>query len=617
MVSYLASLRLGTALLSSCLAIGLPTGIAAAGTPATPTATTATGRAAPWWQHAVIYEIYPRSFQDSDGDGVGDINGITARLDYLSELGVDAIWITPVYPSPQVDFGYDVSDYEAVDPQFGTLADIDRLISEAGRRHIRVLMDMVLNHTSDKHRWFIESASSRDNPKRDWYVWQDGKGSPGSAPPNNWQSIFGHSAWTYEPRTAQYYYHKFYAEQPDLNWRNPAVEAAMFQTLRFWLDRGVAGFRLDAIPELFEDPSLADERVKPGTNAFGDANVGNERTSNRAEVHAVIRRMRALVDAYPGDRVLIGETYLPDIRQLDRWYGGARHDELQLPMDMNIGFSKSLDALTLRRRLVEVQTGIHGSEPLLVFDNHDNARSWNRFGDGTHDLAIAKLVAALLLTTRDTALLYYGQELGMSTTVPTRVEDVKDPVGVTGWPRDKGRDGERTPMQWDATAQSGFTAGTQPWLPVATNHATVNVATERADPASLWNWYRQLIALRKADSRLADGRMAMLDGNNPDVLSYERVDGAGGRVVVALNLSAQSRTVTLPAGCSPAPACVSRTLLSAGASADALTPSGATRATRGGQTLKVSLEPFASYVGVIEPAAGKPSTTAGEPSAIR
>src|SRR5271156_5079434 len=289
----------------------------------------------PWWKHALIYEIYPRSFQDSNGDGIGDLKGITQRLDYLQSLGVDAIWLSPIYPSPQVDFGYDISDYENIDPQYGTLADFDHLLAEAKKRNIRIIMDMVMNHTSDKHPWFIESKSSLTNPKRDWYVWRDGKG-PG-IPPNNWQSAFGHSAWKYDPTTKQWYYHKFYAEQPDLNWRNPAVEKAMFDAVRFWLDRGVAGFRLDAIPTLFEDPQLRDEKELGGTNAYGDPILADNYTDNLPEVHDVMRRLRAMVASYPGDRVLIGETYLPNIQELDKWYGGASHNELNLPMDMQIG----------------------------------------------------------------------------------------------------------------------------------------------------------------------------------------------------------------------------------------------------------------------------------------
>ena len=517
-----------------------------------------------WWKHAVVYEIYPRSFQDSNGDGIGDLNGITQRLDYLKDLGIDAIWIAPMYPSPQVDFGYDISDYENVDPQYGTLADMDRLIAEAKKRDIRVCLDMVLNHTSDKHKWFEASASSRTDPKHDWYVWNDGKQATdasatayekrfehdGKVPVNNWESGFGGSAWQWTAATKQFYYHKFYKEQPDLNWRNPAVEKAMFGSMQFWLDRGVAGFRLDAIPTLFEDPELRDEPEMEGLNAQGDPNLKEVYTSNLPEVHGVIRRMRSMVSKYPGDRVLIGETYLPNTIELDKWYGSADKNELQLPMDMLVGFQgdrSKLDAAKLRRYLTEVETQVHGSQPMLVFDNHDNMRSHDRYGDGTHDAEIDRLIAALLLTSRATALMYYGEELGMPTTTPTRMEDVKDPIGVTGWPKEKGRDGERTPMQWDASnPQAGFSTNAKTWLPVPANYTTVNVKTEASDPQSLLNWHKKLISMRRTMRALHDGGVVMIDTSNPDVLSYVRTAPAGTKdIVVSLNMSATPQTVHL------------------------------------------------------------------------
>ena len=544
-----------------------------------------------WWKHAVIYEIYPRSFQDSNGDGVGDLNGITSRLDYLQALGVDAIWISPMYPSPQVDFGYDISDYESVDPQYGTLKDFDRLMAEAKKRNIRVILDMVLNHTSDKHKWFIESSSSRTNPKRDWYVWSDGKPGPSGKrlPPNNWVSLFGGSAWEYMPQTKSFYYHKFYKQQPDLNWRNPEVEKAMFGAMQFWLDRGVAGYRLDAIPTLFEDPQLRDEPVLGGVNAQGDPNLNDIYTNNLPEVHDVIRRMRAMVAKYPGERVLIGETYLPNTAELDKWYGGAKKDELQLPMDMIVGMENKLDPQAFRARIDEVETQVHGSQPLLVFDNHDNIRSWERYGDGVHNTQIAKLVGALLLTTRATALMYYGQELGMVTSTPTRVEDVKDPIGRTGWPKEKGRDGERTPMQWDASApQAGFSTSATTWLPVASNYKTVNVQTELADPNSLLNWYRRLITLRREIPALHDGGIVMVDTTNASVLSYVRTVPAGGKaVVVALNMTGNPQKIALdlnPAGISQRAV---RTLLTNEASLQGVT------------TTSMTLPPFASWVGEV------------------
>ncbi len=503
----------------------------------------------PWWKHAVIYEIYPRSFQDSNDDGIGDLNGIIQRLGYLQSLGVDAVWLSPIYPSPQVDFGYDISDYENIDPQYGTLADFDNLIAQAKKHHIHILMDMVMNHTSDKHKWFIESESSKTNPKRDWYIWRDGKGIDANGkpiPPNNWVSLFGGSAWQYDPKTKQFYYHEFYKQQPDLNWRNPAVEKAMFDAVRFWLDRGVAGFRLDAVLTLFEDPQLRNEPVLGGTNAQGDPILSDIYTNNLPEVHDVMRRLRALVDKYPGNRVLVGETYLPNVQELDNWYGGTKHDELQLPMDMQVGFTNKLDASLFRQRINDAETKIDGNQPLFVFDNHDNIRSWNRYGDGVHDLAIAKLLATMLFTSRSTALMYYGEELGMVTTTPTRKQDVKDPIGITGWPKEKGRDGERTPMQWNTSKDSGFSTAASTWLPVAPDYVTVNVKTETTEPASLLNWHKQLIAMRKSDPTLRDGKMVMLDRDNPSVLSYIR-EGVTGHpaVVVVLNFTARPQTISL------------------------------------------------------------------------
>ena len=558
-----------------------------------------------WWKHAVFYEIYPRSFQDSDGDGVGDLNGIAQRLPYLKKLGVDAIWIAPMYPSPQVDFGYDISNYEAVDPQYGTLADMDRLIAKAGAAHIRVVLDMVLNHTSDKHQWFVDAGSSRSSPRHDWYVWNDGLPADGPGvtayqkrfeheghvPPNNWVSLFGGSAWEWVPAVHQFYYHKFYKQQPDLNWTNPAVEKACFDSMRFWLDRGVAGFRLDAIPTLFEDPRLRDEPETGGINAQGDPNLKDVYTSNLPEVHDVMRRMRAMVGAYPGNRVLIGETYLPNTAELSKWYGGARHDELQLPMDLLLGFSDKLSAPVFRKYIDEADTQLDGSQPLFVFDNHDNIRSIDRYGDGAHNAEIAKLLAAVLLTTRSAALMYQGEELGMVTTAPTRREDVKDPIGITGWPREKGRDGERTPMQWDTSnRQAGFSTDAQTWLPVPGNYITLNVASEQQDPGSQLRWFEQLIAMRRSLPALHDGGIIMLDTGNADVLSFVRTAPAGSKAVaVSLNMSASPQTVALDLASVSLKGFSAQTLLT---DAPAL---------EGKQTLThLLLPPFASWVGRLD-----------------
>jgi len=538
--------------LSTCLAAaGAPAGAQAQGmlSALRPAAAAASSRHAdPWWRHALIYEIYPRSFQDSNGDGVGDLNGIAQRLPYLQELGVDAIWIAPFYPSPQVDFGYDISDYRAVDPQYGTLADFDRLVAQAKQHHIRVILDMVLNHTSDKHPWFIEAAGSRTAWKHDFYCWSDGRNDAAGKhlPPNNWVSLFGGSAWQWVPGVGQFYYHMFYRQQPDLNWRNPQVEQAMFAAMRFWLDRGVAGFRLDAITTLFEDERLRDEPALGGVNAQGDPRLSDVYTNNLPEVHGVMRRLRAMTDTYADERVLIGETYVPKTADLAPWYGGTLHNELQLPMDTLFGLGAKLDANTFRQHMKEAATELLGGQPLFVFDNHDNIRSWDRYGDGVHNAAIAKIIAALLLTSRSAALLYQGEEIGQPTTTPTRVQDVRDPIGISGWPQEKGRDGERTPMQWDASnAQAGFSSNPHTWLPVPANYRTINVKTERADPASILNWHRRLIALRRSNAALRDGQVVMLDAGNVNVLSYARVAADGTAVIVSLNMSGVTQKISL------------------------------------------------------------------------
>jgi len=494
-----------------------------------------------WWRNAVIYEIYPRSFADTNGDGIGDLNGITAHLDYLKDLGVDAIWITPFYPSPQVDFGYDISDYRGIDPQYGTMDDFDRLMREATKRGIKVINDLVLNHTSDQHPWFKDSQSSRTSKRADWYVWRDpdAKGNP----PNNWQSIFGHSAWQWNQTRKQFYYHAFYKEQPDLNWRNRAVRDAMYDVMRFWMDKGVAGFRLDAVPSLFEDQQLRDEPYVEGTDAYGERKVSREYTDNLPEVHDVLRELRRVTNEYPG-RVLVGETYLPDAVELAKMYGKNR-DELHLPMDMQLGFINRLSVPEFRRRLTEAETQLNGNVPLFAFDNHDNPRSVDRYGDGLHDELIQKIIATLLLTPKATALLYYGEELGMRTNTPTRVEDVRDPIGRAGWPQEKGRDGERTPMQWNNDTNAGFGGTHKPWLPVGPNYKTVNVAGESKESNSLLNYYKALIKLRKQNEQLRNGDFVMTNEKNMSILSYVRITRNGQAVVVAMNFTGEPQMMGL------------------------------------------------------------------------
>jgi alpha-glucosidase len=534
------------------------------------TATSARGQSAQsnsenlkdWWKNAVIYEIYPRSYQDSNGDGLGDLNGITSRLDYLKSLGVDAIWLTPIYPSPQVDFGYDIADYEAIDPQYGTMADFDRLVAEANKRHIRVIMDMVMNHTSDKHKWFMESRSSRNNPYRDWYVWKDGKGETATDKgevPNNWRSDFGGSAWEWDPKTRQYWYHKFYTEQPDLNWNNPKVHQAFKDIIGFWLKKGVAGFRFDAITTLFEDPQWRDEDPaldKDGNQVKGpdgEIELQDTRTNNLPEVHDVMQEMRAYSDQFkpaqwPGARVFIGETYLPNIAELGKQYGTTEKPEFQLPMDTQILLINKMDVAAFRSKLNDVETQIGDNTPLLVFDNHDNPRLDVRYGDGVHNTEIERVLATVLFASRGTSLFYYGDEIGMKTTPPERKEDVKDPVGRRDWPIYKGRDGERTPMQWDSSSEAGFTKSSSPWLPVPPTYSTVNVKAQEGDPNSLLAWYKGLIQLKKTNPVMARGLNVTLDVDNAKVLSWMRQAPGASPIVVACNFTADPQTVNLAGG---------------------------------------------------------------------
>jgi len=489
----------------------------------------------PWWKHAVFYEIYPRSFADSNGDGIGDLNGITAHLDYLHDLGVDAIWLTPCYPSPQIDFGYDISDYCNIDPVYGTLADFDKLIAEAKKRNIRIVMDFVINHTSDKHPWFVASRSSKTDPKRDWYVWRDGKEA--NKPPNNWQSIFGHSAWDLDSRTGQYYYHFFYPQQPDLNWRNPEVRKAMFDVTRFWMDRGVAGFRLDAVGCLFEDQNLQDNPIKPGTNAFGDPNMESKYNDRLEEVHDVLRELRQVIDSYAGDRVLIGETSTSNVKELSRMYG-AKLDEIQLPMNFFFAYLNKLSAADFRRLISEWDKNPAQGWPLYFFSNHDQVRHYVRYGDKTNNDAIAKVTATLFLTLRGTPLMYYGEELGMENNDPKRVEDVYDPIGKIGWPKEKGRDGERTPMQWTAADFAGFST-IKPWLTAPASFASHNVTVEEAQPDSILNFYKKLIQLRRTEP-LRSGSYEPINTSDQNVVAYLR-KGDAGTVMVAINMSGQEQ----------------------------------------------------------------------------
>ena len=499
----------------------------------------------PWWKHAVFYEIYPRSFKDSDGDGVGDLNGITSKLDYLASLGVDAVWITPFYPSPQVDFGYDVSDYEAVDPQFGTLADFDRLIKEAHRRKIRVVIDFVLNHTSDQHPFFKEARSSKTSAKRDWYIWHDPK--PDGSRPNNWSSSFGPVAWTLDEKTGQYYYHYFYPQQPELNWRNPEVEKRMFETVRFWLKRGADGFRLDAVNFLYEDPQLRDNPVLPELRFGSTTEHEQEKKYNRdlPEVQDAVVRLRAFNDSVNPESVLVGEAYVPKWEELMRYYGPSDNG-VHLPFNFFLVMEPArsqLKATVFRDVIGQSERALAGRWTTYVLSNHDIPRHYDRLGDGKNNDLIAKLTATMLLTLRGSPFLYYGEEIGMVTTEPKTVEEVRDPVGKRYWPLRKGRDGERTPMQWDATPHAGFTTGS-PWLPVPPSYRERNVYAQARDGNSVLSFYRQLTALRRRSPALLDGSYASI-GDDPHVYAYKRTV-RGHHVIVALNMSAERRTFKMP-----------------------------------------------------------------------
>jgi alpha-glucosidase len=482
-----------------------------------------------------FYEIYPRSYADSNNDGIGDLKGITSKLDYLKQLGVDAIWLTPCFPSPQVDFGYDVSDYQDIDPMYGTLADFDRMAIESKTRDIHIVLDFVMNHTSDKHKWFLDSKSSRASNYRDWYVWRDGKGP--KRPPNNWLSTFGGPAWKYDGKTGQWYYHFFYPQQPDLNWRNPAVAKAMFDVTTWWYNRGVAGFRLDAVDTLFEDPELHDNPVQPGKNRYGDPNMGNKYNTKLPELHEVLRNLRKVADEHGA--VLIGETWTSDISELKKYYG-EHSNELQMPMDLMFATVNKVSATEFRRQIGAVDAA--GGCPVYVISNHDIPRSYVRYGDGQHNDAIAKLMAGLYLTLRGTPIMYYGEEIGMENNDPKRKNDVKDPIGKLGWPQEKGRDGERTPMQWDDAANAGFSQK-KPWLLVPPSFKTHNVATELKDPNSILSFYKQVLALRHTNHALLDGEYIALNENDANVLSYLR-KYKDETVLVVLNMSGAAQKVS-------------------------------------------------------------------------
>ncbi len=491
----------------------------------------------PWWQRGVVYQVYPRSFADSNGDGVGDLPGITGRLGYLRWLGVEAVWISPFYPSPMADFGYDVSDYTGVHPVFGTLEDFDDLVAEAHRLGLKVIVDYVPNHTSEEHPWFVESRSSRRNPKRDWYIWRDPKAD--GAPPNNWLATFGGGAWEWDEETEQYYYHAYLKEQPDLNWRNPEVRGAMYDVLRFWLDRGADGFRVDALRQLVKDERFRDNPPnpdhRPGDSPY-DALLPVYST-DRPEVHGIVREMRGVLDEYGEDRLLIGELYLP-IERLVAYYG-EDGSGVQLPTNMHL-ISTPWKAREIAALIEAYEAALPpGGWPNWVLGNHDRSRVASRVGPGQ-----ARVAAMLLLTLRGTPTLYYGDELGMRDVEipPHRVRDPweKNVPGIG-----LGRDPERTPMQWDGSPNAGFCpSGVEPWLPPADDSPVVNVECQREAPDSLLNLYRRLLSLRRAEPALSSGDYALVAATD-EVLAYQR-QHEGRRFIVVLNLGPREPCLKMP-----------------------------------------------------------------------
>jgi alpha-glucosidase len=488
-----------------------------------------------WWQRGIIYQIYPLSFQDSDADGRGDLAGIRRRLDHLVWLGVDAVWISPIFPSPMADMGYDVADYCDVDPCFGSIEDFDALLHAVHERGLKLLLDFVPNHSSDQHPWFHASRASRDNPKRDWYLWRDP--APDGGPPNNWVSEFGGSAWQWDETTGQYYYHAFLKEQPDLNWRNREVREAMYEAMRFWLARGVDGFRIDVLWHLIKDAEWRDDPPNPGWQPGdpGSRRLLRTHSSDQPEVFDVVREMRRVSEEF-ADRVLIGELYLP-LERLVAYYG-SHGDGVQMPFNFHLLLTP-WDAAEIHR-IVEKYLELvpEGEWPNWVLGNHDQSRLASRIGEQQ-----ARVAAMLLLTLRGTPTLYYGDEIGM-TDVAIPADQLQDPRERNEPGMGLARDPQRTPMQWDSSRHAGF-SDVAPWLPVAPESPARNVERLAAEPRSLLSLYRQLIALRRKHAALAVGDQALWQCS-PPLLVYER-SHANEAFLVALNLSHEAHRLDLDA----------------------------------------------------------------------
>ncbi len=478
-----------------------------------------------WWKEGVIYQIYPRSFQDTNGDGIGDLNGIIQRLDYLNDgtpnsLGIDAIWLSPIYPSPMYDFGYDISDYRSIDSTFGDLKIFQKLLREAHKRKIRIIMDLVVNHTSHLHPWFLDSRSSRKSAKRDWYIWKDPKDGK---EPNNFLATFGGKAWTWDEKTGQYYYHSFLPEQPDLNWRNPEVKKAVFDMIEYWLDMGVDGFRLDVVNLYYKDAQWRDNptRLFKGMRPFDRMVHIYDR--DQPEMHELLRDLRKLIDKRK-DRMTVGEIMMDPPGKVEipaSYYGN--NDELH--MAFNFAFLYSFWGAANFKKVIDEWENALGEKnwPNYTLSNHDFRRHITRYYHRKYEMHRAKLTALMLLTLRGTPFLYYGEEIGMeSERIPRQY--LQDPVGIRYWPFHPGRDSERKPMCWDDSEKGGFTTG-QPWLPLYSKLAKRNVKTMQADPGSLWSFYRDTIRIRKKSKALRQGSIATGLDPTGNVLFYTREFG--------------------------------------------------------------------------------------------
>lgn len=492
---------------------------------------------APWWKRGVVYQVYPRSFQDSNGDGIGDLAGVEARLDHIVSLGVDALWLSPFFPSPMADFGYDVADYCDVDPMFGDLAAFDRLLAACHARERRVLLDFVPNHSSDQHPWFVSSRSGRDDPRRDWYIWRDP--APDGGPPNNWISDFGGSSWEHDAASGQYYLHAFLKEQPDLNWRSPGLRAAMFDAMRFWLDRGVDGFRIDVLWHIVKAEGFPDNPANPAwcPGITERDRLIQQHSTDQPEAHEISAEMRALTDDYGAtsgrERVLIGEIFLPNDRHA-RWYGTAERPQVHLSFNFQL-IENDWNAAALARVIADYEASLpaHGW-PNWVIGSHDAPRIAARVGE-----AQARVAAMLLLTLRGTPTLFQGDELGIGQ-VDIPPDRVRDPQELRQPGIGIGRDRSRTPMPWDGSPNAGFSTA-EPWLPLNADWAARNVAAQSADEGSMLTLYRGLLALRRQIAALSIGDMADVRADR-GVLSYERRHGER-RLRILLNLSGAAVTI--------------------------------------------------------------------------